>query len=161
MTGWSRGYGLGTKIPHTGSICSDRGCLKFLEINTGYPQNQHTDFSRMRDELSTQGCIQTPWFTTGCMGYLRKNIGLSPGSEDARGYLLQRSDKFTLRQSGRMEEEPPTQLISAIYLHVPGLTLVTHTTAYIPLACVPSIWTLLVLPKRNLGLNILFTCLLQ
>jgi hypothetical protein len=34
------------------------------------------------------------------------------------------------------------------YLHVLGLTLVTHETACVPSACVPSIWKLLVLPKE-------------
>jgi hypothetical protein len=34
------------------------------------------------------------------------------------------------------------------YLHAPGLTLVTHATACIPSACIPSIWKLLVLPKE-------------
>jgi hypothetical protein len=49
MTGWSRGYGLGIEIPHTGSICSDRGYLGFLEINTAYPQNQHRLFPRFQN----------------------------------------------------------------------------------------------------------------
>jgi hypothetical protein len=44
MTGRSHGYGFGIDIPHTGSICSDRGCLDFLENNIGYLQNQHRLF---------------------------------------------------------------------------------------------------------------------
>jgi hypothetical protein len=61
---------------------------------------------------------------------------------------LQRSDQFTSGSGGRMEEEPPSWLISSLYLHGPGLTFVTHATACVPSACVPSIWKLLVLPKE-------------
>jgi hypothetical protein len=38
---------------------------------------------------------------------------------------------------GRMEEEPPSRLISGFYLHGLGLTLVTHETACVPSACIP------------------------
>jgi hypothetical protein len=32
------------KNPRTSSICSDGGCIRFLEIDTGYPRNQHRLF---------------------------------------------------------------------------------------------------------------------
>jgi hypothetical protein len=73
----------------------------------------------MRDDLSMQGSIQTPWFRIekGCTSFPEQPQTFSQnqhrllvqgmyGSEDARG-LLQRSDRFTLRRSGRMEEDPP------------------------------------------------------
>jgi hypothetical protein len=76
MTGWSHGYGFGKETPHTGSICSDKGCIDL-------PRNQH--------KLSPKSIHR-----------LRP-----PGFRMVRG-LLQGSDRFTLRQSGRMEEETPT-----------------------------------------------------
>jgi hypothetical protein len=43
MTEWSRGYGLGTEIPHIGLICSGRECLNFLKIDTDYsPKSTQT-----------------------------------------------------------------------------------------------------------------------
>jgi hypothetical protein len=101
------------------------GHFRFLNLAT-HGIDSHSGFSGMRDELSTQGSIQTPWFRTekGCTGFPEQPQTFSRnqhrllvqgmyGSEDARG-LLQRSDRFTLRWSGRMEEEPPPWLISAI-----------------------------------------------
>jgi hypothetical protein len=83
----------------------------FPEINTGYPQNQHTDFAPL-------------------------------GFRMAQG-LLQGSDWFMLRRSGRMEEEPQHGSSQPFYLHAPGLPLVTNA-----IACITSIWKLLVLPKE-------------
>jgi hypothetical protein len=104
----------------------------------------------MRDELSTQGSIQTPQFRTekGCTGFPEQTQTFSRNqhrllvqgmysSEDARG-LLPRSDRFTLRRSGRMEAAPHHGSSQPFYLHGLGLTLVTreaacfHQRAFLP-----------------------------
>jgi hypothetical protein len=51
---------------------------------------------------------------------------------------------------GRVEwgRNPQHDSSQPFYLHVPGLTLVTHATGCVPLASVPSVWNLLFLPKE-------------
>jgi hypothetical protein len=130
MTGWSHGYGLGTEIPHIGSICSDRGCLGLLESTQAIPEI-NTDFPPppppMVSELHEVSC---------------------------RGRIGSRSDgQVEWRRNpcnSRREWKPNPQHGSSqpFYLHVPGLTLVTHATACIPSARVPSIWKSHVIPKE-------------
>jgi hypothetical protein len=54
------------------------------------------------------------------------------------------------RSDGQVEwrRNPQHGSSQPFYLHAPGLTLVTHATACIPSACVPSIQKLFVLPKE-------------
>ena len=103
-------YMASDKTPRTGSTCSDGGCIGFLEIDTGYPRNQHRLFFSI-SELHKVSC---------------------------RGRM-----ECTVQKIGSNGGEPPSRLISALYLHGPGLTFFTHATA-----CVPSIWKLFVLPKE-------------
>jgi hypothetical protein len=128
MTGWSHGYGFGTETPHTGSICSDRGCI-------GFSRNQHRlspkSTHRLRPPVSE-------WHEVSCRGRTGRTV-----------HTLQRSDRFTLRGRVEWRRNPQHGSSQPFYLHGLGLTLVTHETACIPSACVPSIWKLLVLPKRT------------
>jgi hypothetical protein len=97
MTGWSHGYGFGTEIPHTGSICSDRGCIRFS-------RNQH------RLSLKSTHRLRPPvseWHEVSCRGRMRHIV------QKMHGDSSQRSDGFTPRQL-RVEwwRNPPTRLIS-------------------------------------------------
>ena len=57
--------------------------------------------------------------------------------------------RFTLKKS-RVEwrRNPQHSSSQPFYLHVLGLTLVTHATTCIPSACIPSIQKLFVIPKE-------------
>jgi hypothetical protein len=65
----------------------------------------------------------------GCLSFQKKIQTPAFFVQSARGYLLQRSDGFTFRWSGRMEEERPSMARLSLSLHAPGLTLVPHATA--------------------------------
>jgi hypothetical protein len=107
--------------------------LVFPEINTGYPRNQHTDFA--------------PWFQNGMRSLV--GVGQNVWFRICMG-IFQRSDGFTPRQSRvKWWRNPHHDSSQLFYLHGLGLTLVTHETACIPSACIPSIWKLLVFPKRT------------
>jgi hypothetical protein len=113
MTGWSHGYGLGTKIPHIGSISSDRGCLSLPESTQTIPE-LNTDFSPP---------------TVSELHEVSSRVGRSVRFRRCTRVFLQRSDHS--RSDGRVEWRRNSSHGSSwpFYSHAPGLTLVTLGTA--------------------------------
>jgi hypothetical protein len=92
MIGWSHGYGLGTETPHTGSRCSDRGCI-------GFSRNQH------RLSLKSTHRLRPPiseWHEVFCRGRTRCTV------HKMHGALLEVKWVHTQVVEGRMVEEPPS-----------------------------------------------------
>jgi hypothetical protein len=124
------------------------------KTDTGFPNrlNNHEIDSRFWFRDCTKGTeiprTGSNCSDRGCTGYLRNQHRLF-GFQGCTRVFLQRSDRS--RSDGRVEwrRNPHHGSSQPFYLHVLGLTLVTHATACIPSARVPSIWKLLVFPKRT------------
>jgi hypothetical protein len=122
----------------------------FLFLNPPTQDRLTLWLSGTRDKQSTQGSTQVRTVQTG-------DVPAIPEQTQIHAFLVQRMHEgfsagvrpvHLLAIESRMEEEPLSRLILAVYLHAPGLTLVTLGTACVPSACIRFAHFPLV---RNLG----------
>jgi hypothetical protein len=72
------------------------------------------------------------------------------GSEDVRGFFYRSQTPSLLAVCESHGGGTPNTVHLGLLLHAPGLTLVTHATACVPSACVPStIWKITCPSKRT------------
>jgi hypothetical protein len=110
----------------------------FLFLNPPTQDRLTLWLSGTRDKQSTQGSTQVRTVQTG-------DVPAIPEQTQIHAFSVQRMHEgfsagvrpvHLLAVEGRMEEEPLSRLILAIYSHAPGLTLVTLGTACVPSACI-------------------------
>jgi hypothetical protein len=107
--------------------------------------------SGMRDRQSMQGSTQVRTVQTGMYRLSRiKHRYTLFGSEDVRGFFCRSQTPSLLAVRESHGGGTPNTVHLGLLLHAPGLTLVTHATACIPSACVPStIWKITCPSKRT------------
>jgi hypothetical protein len=105
---------------------------------------------RMTDN-PRKGQCRFGWFRMGMYRLSRiKHRYTLFGSEDVQGFLCKSQTLSLLAVHESHGGGTPNMVHLGLLLHAPGLTLVTHATACIPSACVPStIWKITCPSKRT------------
>jgi hypothetical protein len=119
-----------------------------LESNTGFL------FRECAHGIS-QRQTQTPLsLDGGVLGFFRTTPTFFSVSGLHEGLLQTGSPpRLWLRQSDRMDENPPHGLLRLFYLHAPGLTLVTLGTACVPSVRLPPTTWEITCPSKGLRIK--------